>query len=145
MMASLIPVREVSAREIAVSGLKAQRTRMNVIANNLANIDTTRTPNGGPFRRQLAVFRGESLGPGKNPAKAGVRVVGVRGDQAPFRTVFDPSHPDADADGYVKYPNISNAVEMVDLISAQRAYDANIAVLASERRMSQKALEIIQK
>jgi flagellar basal-body rod protein FlgC len=138
-------VGEISAREIAVSGLKAQRLRMNVIANNLANAETTRTPEGGPFRRQLAVFRGEQLKPGPNPEKLGVRVAKVVGDPAPFRSVYDPSHPDANAEGYVAYPNISIAVEMVDLISAQRAYDANIAVLVSDRRMTQKALEIIQR
>jgi flagellar basal-body rod protein FlgC len=138
-------VGEISAREIAVSGLKAQRVRMNVIANNVANAETTRTPEGGPFRRQLAVFRGEQLKPGPNPEKLGVRVAKVVGDPAPFRSVYDPSHPDANAEGYVAYPNISIAVEMVDLISAQRAYDANIAVLVSDRRMAQKALEIIQR
>lgn len=132
-------VREVSAREIAVSGMKAQRQRMNVIANNIANAETTRTPEGGPFRRQLAVLSG------KAPKTGGVRVAQVTGDPAPFRKVHDPSHPDADADGYVAYPNINLAVEMVDLISAQRAYDANTAVFASDRRMVQKALEIIQK
>jgi flagellar basal-body rod protein FlgC len=118
---------------------------MNVIANNVANAETTRTPEGGPFRRQLAVFRGEQLKPGPNPEKLGVRVAKVVGDPAPFRSVYDPSHPDANAEGYVAYPNISIAVEMVDLISAQRAYDANIAVLVSDRRMAQKALEIIQR
>jgi len=137
-------VGEISAREIAVSGLRAQRTRMNVIANNIANAETTRTSEGGPFRRQLAVFRGEQLKRG-TPVKQGVRVTQVIGDRSPFRMVYDPSHPDANAEGYVSYPNISLAVEMVDLVSAQRAYDANVAVLVSDRRMTQKALEIIQK
>jgi len=130
-------VSEISAREIAVSGLKAQRTRMNVISNNIANAETTRTPQGGPFRRQLAVFRGEPL--------KGVRVTQVVSDKSALHTIYDPSHPDANAEGYVSYPNVNIAVEMVDLISAQRAYDANIAVMASDKRMSQKALEIIQK
>jgi len=139
-------IREISAREIAVSGLKAQRTRMNVIANNIANAETTRTPEGGAFRRQMAVFRGEQIRRSQsNPEKLGVRVVKVVSDPSPFRTVYDPNHPDANAAGYVQYPNIRLAVEMVDLVSAQRAYDANIAVLVSDKRMSQKALEIIQK
>lgn len=137
-------IKPVSARDIAVSGLKAQRTRMTVIAQNIANVDTTRTAEGGPFRRQLAVLRGEQLKPGYNPERLGVRVERIEADDAPFRTVFNPSHPDADESGYVEYPNISTAVEMVDLVSAQRAYDANIAVFVSSKRMDQKALEIIQ-
>jgi len=138
-------IQSVSGRDIALSGLKAQRVRMNVIALNIANAETTRTPEGGPFRRQLAVFRGEQMRPGANPERLGVRVKRIIADDSPFRTVYNPAHPDADADGYVKMPNISMAVEMVDLISAQRAYDANIAVMVSERRMNQRALEIIQR
>jgi flagellar basal-body rod protein FlgC len=137
-------VGEISAREIAVSGLRAQRARMNVIANNIANAETTRTQEGGPFRRQLAVFRGEELKRGASAKQAGVRVTKVVEDPSPSRLVYDPSHPDANAEGYVAYPNISLAVEMVDLTSAQRAYDANVAVLVSERRMIEKALEIIK-
>lgn len=138
-------VGEISAREIAVSGLKAQRARMNIIAQNLANVDTVTTPNGGPFRRQLAIFRTEHLGPGRLSEPAGVRVDRIAQDMSPFRTVYNPGHPEANEDGYVSYPNINTAVEMVDLISAQRAYEAGIAVVVSERRMNQKALEIITK
>lgn len=138
-------LQEISARQIAVSGLKAQRTRMNVIANNIANAETTRTPKGGAFRRQLAVLRGEQLKSGANPGKVGVRVTDVKPDMTPFKSVYDPSHPDANKEGYVNYPNINLAVEVVDMVSAQRAYEANIAVLTSDRRMNQKALEIIQK
>lgn len=138
-------IQSISGRDIALSGLKAQRVRMNVIALNIANAETTRTPEGGPFRRQLAVFRGEQMRPGANPERLGVRVKRIITDDSPFRTVYNPVHPDADADGYVRMPNISMAVEMVDLISAQRAYDANIAVMVSERRMNQRALEIIQR
>ena len=138
-------VEAISARQVAVSGLKAQRTRMNVIANNIANVETTRTPQGGAFRRQLAVFRGEQLRPGYNTEKLGVRVKSVASDLSALRTVYDPSHPDANKDGYVSYPNINIAVEMADLVSAQRGYDANVAVITSDKRMTQKALEIIQK
>ncbi len=134
----------ISATEIAASGLKAQRIRMNVIANNIANVLTTRTPQGGAFRRQLAIFRGEQLRPILKPSKFGVRVKRVVADPAPLRTVYDPGHPDANDAGYVQYPNVSLAVEMVDLISAQRAYEANVAVIVSGKRMMQKALEIIQ-
>lgn len=134
----------ISAKDIAVEGLKAQRIRMNVIANNISNVLTTRTPRGGAFRRQLAVFRGEQL---RGPIRAdrlGVDVPRIKPDLSPLRMVFDPGHPDANAEGYVSYPNVDAAVEMVDLVSAQRAYEANIAVIASSRRMSAKALEIIQ-
>jgi flagellar basal-body rod protein FlgC len=138
-------LQEISARQIAVSGLKAQRTRMNVIANNIANAETTRTPQGGAFRRQLAMLRGEQLKSGANLGKVGVRVTKVQPDMSVLKSVYDPSHPDANKDGYVNYPNINLAVEVVDMVSAQRAYEANIAVLTSDRRMMQKALEIIQK
>ena len=135
----------ISAQDIAVSGLKAQRVRMNLIANNIANAETTRTPDGGPFRRQLVILRGDSVNSASRPGEVGVRVKDVVPDPSPFRRVYDPDHPDADADGYVSYPNVSLAVEMTDLVSAQRAYDANIAVIVSGKRMQQKALEIIQR
>ena len=135
---------KVSPVDIAVSGLKAQRVRMNLIANNIANINTTRTPEGGPFRRQLAVFRGEQLEPFIEQSKFGLRVKKVIGDKSPFKQVYDPSHPDANEDGYVAYPNVDLAVEMVNLVAAHRAYDANVAVIGSSKRMRQKALEIIQ-
>ncbi len=134
----------VSATEIAVSGLRAQRVRMNVVANNIANALTTRTPEGGTFRRQLAIFRGEQLRPSMQSGKWGVEVKRVTSDPSPFRTVYEPGHPDADVDGYVEYPNIDLAVEMVNLVAAQRAYEANVAVVVSGKRMVQKALEIIQ-
>ncbi len=134
----------ISARDIAVSGLKAQRVRMNIIANNIANVETTRTPEGGAFRRQMVVFRGEEIGNGPNPEKLGVMVKRVIRDPSPLRQVFDPQHPDANEDGIVEYPNVNMAVEMVNLISAQRAYEANIAVITSGRQMKQRAMEILQ-
>lgn len=134
----------ISAKDIAVSGLRAQRTRMNVIANNLANLSTTRTPEGGAFRRQLTILRGEQVKSGTPGRDPGVSVEKVIKDPSPLRQVFDPSHPDANKDGYVAYPNIDVAMEMVDMLSAERAYDANIAVLVSSRRMRDRAMEIIQ-
>ncbi len=134
----------VSATDVAVSGLKAQRIRMNVIANNIANALTTRTPRGGAFRRQMAVFRGNQLHPTINPDRFGVRVKSVKTDFSPLRQVYEPGHPDATADGYVSYPNVDVSVEMVNLVAAQRAYDANVAVVVSGKRMHQKALEILQ-
>ena len=135
----------VSATDIAVSGMRAQRIRMNTIANNVANAQTTRTPEGGPFKRQLAIFRGEQLGSGPlNEDRFGVEVLDVVEDDSPPRYVFDPKHPDANADGIVAYPNVNLPVEMINLISAQRAYEANVDVMLQGRRMTQKALEIIQ-
>ena len=134
----------ISAVDIALSGLKAQRARMNVIANNIANAFSTRTPNGGAYRRQMVVFRGEQLTPTVDPSKYGVRVKRIATDMSPLRTVYRPGHPDANADGYVQYPNVDLAVEMVDLVSAQRAYEANVSVVVSHKRMIQNALEIIR-
>lgn len=135
----------ISATDIAVMGLKAQRTRMNVIANNIANALTTRTPEGGAFRRQVAIFRGEQLGLGSVDSRQyGVRVKEVKDDPSDPRLVYEPGHPDANADGYVAYPNVDLSIEMVDLVSAQRAYEANVAVVASAKRIRQKALEILQ-
>lgn len=134
----------VSAKDIAVSGLRAQRARMTVIANNIANISNTRTEDGGAFRRQMVVLRGEQLGSSMSPEKFGVKVKQVVFDESPLRSVYEPGHPDADAKGYVSYPNIDLSTEMVDLVSAQRAYEANIAVFSSSRSMSQKAVEMLQ-
>jgi flagellar basal-body rod protein FlgC len=134
----------ISAREIAVSGLRAQRTRMNIIANNIANAGTTRTPEGGAFRRQMVVLRGESIrsaGPTETP---GVRVTRVQQDVSPLRSVHQPGHPDADGDGYVAYPNVDVAVEMVDMIAAQRAYEANLAVLSTNTQMADRALGLLE-
>ncbi len=135
----------ISARDIAVSGLRAQRVRMNIIANNIANAETTRTPGGGPFRRQLAIFMADDLKRGANVDKMGVHVKRIAPDPTPFRIVFEPGHPDADTDGYVAYPNVNLAVEMVNLVSAQRGYEANVAVLSSGSRMRQSALELLQR
>jgi flagellar basal-body rod protein FlgC len=134
----------ISASDIAVSGLKAQRTRMNVIANNVANALTTRTPRGGAFRRQMAVFRGEQVRSHITPDKLGVSVTRVKPDMSPLRRVFNPGHPDADGGGYVSYPNVDVSMEMVDLVASQRAYEANVAVIMSSRRMRQSAMEILQ-
>ncbi|MCC6488326.1 MAG: flagellar basal body rod protein FlgC [Candidatus Hydrogenedentes bacterium] len=134
----------VSARDIAVSGLRAQRTRMNVIAQNIANAMSPVTAKGGAFRRQMTILSGEPVTPIASVDKLGVEVKKIASDPSPLRRVFEPGNPYADADGYVEYPNIDLAVEMVDLVSAQRAYEANIAVVLSSKRMTQKALEILQ-
>lgn len=142
------------AFRISASGLTAERLRMDTIANNLANANTTRSPEGGPYRRQVPVFapildqsmhggiRGSHSPFQKGSTGQGVKVVGVISDPLPPRTVFDPDHPDADAEGYVEMPNINVVKEMVDLITATRSYEANIAALDAAKSMAQRALEI---
>jgi flagellar basal-body rod protein FlgC len=139
------PLNNISARQIALSGLRAQRIRMDVIANNIANAETTRTPQGGAFRRQLAIFRGHEIRPGASADKAGVAVRRIISDPSPLRQVYDPAHPDANPNGYVNYPNVQMAVEMANLVAAQRAYEANIAVMATSSRMNESALQMLQR
>jgi flagellar basal-body rod protein FlgC len=160
-----------STVEIAASGLSAERLAMDVIANNIANVNTTRTPQGGAFKRQLVVFAEK---PGTTPAPAtsgfnafggsfssnatdatngassdspdsdnsaaaananGVEAVGIAADPSPDRLVFDPGNPQADARGYVHYPNVQMVNEMVDLMAATRAYEANVAVIQASKTM----------
>lgn len=134
----------ISATDIAMSGVRAQRTRMNLISSNIANAQTTRTPGGGPFKRQLAVLRGEQLGHSMKPDRFGVKVKRIVEDDSPFVEVYDPSHPDANSEGIVQYPNVNLVVEMINLVSAQRAYEANVNVMLSDRVMTDKAMEIIR-
>lgn len=128
------------AMEISASGLTAERLRMDLIAGNLANINTTRTEDGGPYRRKSAVFA-EKLDAARRGG-SGVRVVSVRSDENEPRLVYEPEHPDASADGYVAYPNIDIVREMVDMITATRSYEANVTALNATKSMFLKALEI---
>jgi flagellar basal-body rod protein FlgC len=134
--------------EISASGLTAQRTRMNVASANLANASTTRRADGaGPYRRKdvvLTATPGEGDGPqasGDAPAFE-VKVAGIEEDQTPPRMEYDPGHPDADANGYVAYPNVNVVEEMVDMITASRAYEAGITALDSAVSMAERALTI---
>lgn len=129
---------------ISGSALSAERLRMDTIANNLANSSTTQTEAGGPYRRQMTIFEAieDQKRTNRNPLGQGVRVVGIVEDQSPARLVFDPQHPDANGDGYVAMPNVEVAIEMVDLITATRAYEANITALNAAKSMAMKALEI---
>lgn len=140
-------------RSMAISGsaLTAERLRLDIIANNLANANTTRTPEGGPYRRQMAVFtpRGEEaqfMFPGVEPQGPfrgrGVRVAGVVQDPSAFKRVYEPGHPDADASGYVSLPNVNVVTEMVDMMAASRAYEANVAAITASRTMAEKALDL---
>lgn len=137
-------LQSVSAVDVAMTGIRAQRVRMNLIANNIANVETTRTPEGGPYRRQVAVFRGEQLSRSIHPDKFGVKVQRIEEDDSPFVEVYDPSHPDANFEGIVQYPNVNLVIEMINLVSAQRAYEANVNVIMSDRAMTERALEIIR-
>jgi flagellar basal-body rod protein FlgC len=177
-----------SSFEISASGLSAERLRMDVTANNIANVETTRTPEGGPYRREMVVFepRGGDQAPFQLPSVLrgafsddsdapeafdagisaatggaisgpsggmdlgnqaaqgqGVRVVSVEADPTPPHMVYEPGHPDADANGYVAMPNVSMINEMVDMMSATRAYEANIAAIDSAKSMAQQAISIV--
>jgi flagellar basal-body rod protein FlgC len=130
-----------SELNIAASGLTANRQWMDLIAGNIANAETTRTPEGGPFRRQLAVFM-EALD--QQGAMHGVQVAGIKPDDSELRKVYQPEHPDADAQGYVSYPNVDVVMEMVDLIAASRAYEANATVLEAAKSNFMRSLAILQ-
>ena len=131
---------------ISSSALQAQRLRMDVIAANLANAQSTRTPEGGPYKRRDVVLEAMPGGRfddvlGAQPGGA-VRVARVEEDAAAPRVVFDPGHPDADAKGYVAYPNVNPITEMVDLMAATRAYEANVAAVNATKRVLEAALSI---
>lgn len=133
----------LSMIDISASGLTAERLRMDLIANNLANVNTTRTGAGGPYRRKVAVLQENPVGPGRGfGTGGGVRVAGVLDDATPGRLVYDPGHPDSAPNGYVEYPNVNVVTEMVDLITASRAYEANVTALNAAKEMVQKTLEI---
>jgi flagellar basal-body rod protein FlgC len=130
--------------DIASTGMAAQRLRVQLIASNIANSETTRTKEGGPYRRKDAVFQSQDLGFSGALAAAGVQVSAIRTSQEPFLTRFEPGHPDADADGVVSYPNVNPVEEMVNLTEASRAYEANIAVVRAAKAMASSALEILR-
>ncbi len=133
-----------SALDISASGLYAERTRMNVIANNLANANATRTPEGGPFRRQLVILRGAEAADPNELRELGVSVAGVVDDLAPFPLLYDPGHPDANADGYVAMPNVNVVEEMVDMMTALRAYEANVTAIDANKTIVRRSLDIIR-
>lgn len=132
-----------SSFDVSASGIYAQRVRLDVIANNIANAETTRTADGGPYRRQTVTFKAaynDALGNKSVPA--GVQVDAVNEDPTDYRIVFDPGHPDADANGYVKMPNVNIVEEMVDMVSATRAYEANITALEDTKSMISAAIDL---
>jgi flagellar basal-body rod protein FlgC len=161
-----------SSLSISASALRAQRVRQNVIASNLANAETTRTKEGGPYKRQFVVLRENQTEPDKRfvfgPDKmhgftthdnhiaipqpgfpvdekqigSGVEVASIEQDQSAPKLVYDPSHPDANAQGYVAMPNINTVQEMTDMISATRSYEASVTAMNSAKAMLMKSLEI---
>lgn len=136
-----------SAMEISASGLSAQRVRMNTIASNLANAQTTRTAAGGAYQRVDPVFEAVALEKirAMTPAEHSVSLVSVSSivqDQRPGNLVYQPGHPDANADGYVEFPNVNVVEEMVNMITASRAYEAGVTSIEAIKGMAQSALEI---
>jgi flagellar basal-body rod protein FlgC len=138
-----------ASSEISASGLAAERLRMEIAANNIANARSTRAGGKGPFRRQQVVFETamseDVRGPrGAGASLGGVRVAGITADQTPFPRVFDPGHPDADKNGMVTMPNVTLPYEMVDMMTASRAYEANLKALAAFRQMAEQSLALLQ-
>lgn len=133
---------------ISSSGLSAERLRMDTISSNIANISTTRTENGGPYRRKIATFQENfdnvlNSQNGKYEKKLlGVRPAEISEDQSPFEKKYDPGNPDADANGYVEMPNVNILTEMADMMASTRAYEANVTAINDEKGMFTKALEI---
>lgn len=126
---------------VSASALESQRQRMNVIASNMANVHSTRTEEGGPYRRKDVVFSAMAIH--SNPDNlAGVKVVDIAADSTPFRKIYEPGHPDADQDGYVAMPNINIIEEMVNMMMAFRAYEASVSTFNTSKAMVLKTLEL---
>ncbi len=140
----------MSALDISASGMKAQRTYMNVISMNLANIKTTKTPEGGAYRRKSVSFAAtpvfnpfsKEMENAENRELKGVSVRGIVADKRPFKRVHEPGHPDADKDGYVTYPDINVVEEMANMITTMRSYEANVQAIQDTKAMFNKALQI---
>src|SRR5262252_9046158 len=134
-----------TAMEVSASGLSAERTRMNIAASNLANAQTTQAAGGGPYKRKDVVLSAVDVPGVTGPyaqAVRGVSVSQITQDTAPPRLEYDPGHPQADARGYVAYPNVNPVEEMVDMITASRAYEAGITSMSTAVNMAERALGI---
>ncbi len=158
-----------SSINISATGLSGQRTKMNTIADNIANADTTRTEDGGPYRKKQVIFSEKAKGQFQSRLETehmklettklrhlpndtsnevresfaqGVEVIDIHQDDRPPRLIYDPDHPDADENGFVAYPNINVVTEMVNMIAASRAYEANVTAMNASKTMMQQALEI---
>ena len=140
-----------NAMNISASGMTAQRVRMDIVSQNIANVNTTRDANGDVYTRQLVVFQERSATPFANflngavskRSASGVKVTNIIQDtESEYKMVYDPSHPDADEEGYVTYSNVNTVAEMTDLIDASRAYEANITAFNAAKNMALKGLEV---
>jgi flagellar basal-body rod protein FlgC len=130
-----------AAMSVAATALRAQQARMRVIAENLANAESTsRTPGGDPYRRQIPVFQAQPL-----DGASGVKMAKVIPDTTDFKSSYDPGNPSADAKGYVKMPNVDPLMEALDMREAQRAYEANLNVIETARSMEQRTLDLLRK
>lgn len=134
--------------QINASGLSLERLKMDVISTNIANVNTTRTEDGGPYARKEVIFQ-EELARERNKLtghytekSSGVKVIGIEENTDDLKVVYNPSHPDADADGYVLMPNVNMVDEMIALINAQRTYEANVTALTTSKSILMKALQI---
>lgn len=139
----------LSGMDISGSGLTAQRMRMDVISDNIANVDTTRTADGTPYTRKTVVLEERNANfadvlknSSQNSTAGGVRIAEIGSDPTPYQLVYDPKNPDANADGYVQMPNVDITQEMVDMISAYRSYEANVTAFNAYKDMAVKSLEI---
>jgi len=140
----------MTAIDVGASALKAERTHLNVISMNLANAKTTRTVGGGPYRRKEAIFKetevdspfSKAMNAALDQEVKGVRVESIQNDRRPLKQVYEPGHPDADAEGYVSYPDINVVEEMTNMLQAMRAYEANVSTITTSKNMFTKALEI---
>ena len=132
----------LKSMQIAASGLRAQTGRMQVIAENVANADSTaQRPGGDPYRRKIPTFRSEV----DRALEANTVTMGkIRPDPTDFRTKYEPGHPAADQNGYVKYPNVNSVIEMNDMREAQRSYEANLNVIGATRRMIQRTIDLLR-
>jgi flagellar basal-body rod protein FlgC len=142
-----------AAADVSASGLAAERLRLEVVANNIANAFSTRSANGGPYRRQDVVFSailnqqgvgGAAGRGGKHASAGGVQIAGIVDDMSDFHRIHNPGHPDADRDGYVTMPNVDLPVEMVNMITASRAYEANLRAMQFFRQMTEQSYSILR-
>lgn len=139
----------LSGMNISASGLAGERTRMDVVANNIANAHSTSTADGGPYQRQQVSFAAvmdsyQAANGMQLNSLRGVKVSGIKADNQPPRMVYQPGHPDANAEGFVAYPDIAIASEMVDLMTASRAYEANLKSLETFRELAEQALALMR-
>jgi flagellar basal-body rod protein FlgC len=132
----------ISGIDVTADALEAQKTRLDIVAQNIANAQTTRTAAGGPYQRQIVSFETELVRQSGGASLQSVRVAGVTADPSAGEKVYNPQNPDAGSDGFVTMPNVNLAYEMVDLITASRAYEANLSFAKNARLLAEKTLEL---